>query len=39
VYVYTVGMTEDEIKKYHQFDEFYPGLVVDVVDVNTFVIN
>ena len=39
VYVYTVGMTEDEIRKYHQFDEFYPGLVVDVVDVNTFVIN
>ena len=36
VYVYTVGMTEDEIRKYHQFDEFYPGLVVDVIDVNTF---
>lgn len=39
VYVYTVGMTEKEIGKYHQFDEFYPGKVVDVVDVNTFVIN
>lgn len=38
VYVYTVGMTEEEISKYHQFDEFYPGKVVDVVDVNTFVI-
>ena len=38
VYVYTVGMTEEEIGKYHQFDEFYPGKVVDVVDVNTFVI-
>ena len=38
VYVYTVGMTEEEIGKYHQFDEFYPGKVIDVVDVNTFVI-
>lgn len=38
VYVYTAGMTEEEIGKYHQFDEFYPGKVVDVVDVNTFVI-
>ena len=38
VYVYTIGMTEEEISKYHQFDEFYPGKVIDVVDVNTFVI-
>jgi hypothetical protein len=38
VYVYTTGMTEEEISKYHQFDEFYPGKVIDVVDVNTFVI-
>ena len=38
VYVYTTGMTEEEISKYHQFDEFYPGKVIDVVDVDTFVI-
>ena len=33
-----IGMTEEEISKYHQFDEFYPGKVIDVVDVDTFVI-
>ena len=38
VYVYTPGLTEDEISKYHQFDEFYPGKVIDVVDIDTFVI-
>ena len=24
VYVYTYGMTTEDIEKYHQFDEFYP---------------
>lgn len=38
VYVYTTGMTQEDINRYHQFDEFYPGKVVDVVDVDTFVI-
>lgn len=36
VYVYTKGMTEDEIRKYHQFDEFYPGKVVNVIDIDAF---
>lgn len=36
VYVSTFGMSVDEIAKYHQFDEFYPGKVIDVVDVDTF---
>ena len=39
VYVYTKGMTDEEVGKYHQFDEFYTDRVIDVVDVNTFVIN
>ena len=30
VYVYTSGMSEDEIARYHQFDEFFAGRVVDV---------
>ena len=38
VYVNTNGMTSDEVDSYHQFDEFCPGKVVDVVDVDTFVI-
>jgi hypothetical protein len=38
VYLYTKCMTAEEIARYHQFDEFYPGKVVDVVDVDTFVI-
>ena len=38
VYVYTKDMSEEKVHRYHQFDEFYPGKVVDVVDVDTFVI-
>ena len=38
VYVNTSGMSQEEIDSYHQFDEFCPGKVVDVVDVDTFVI-
>ena len=38
VYVNTTGMTSDEINSYHQFDEFFAGKVVDVNDVDTFVI-
>ena len=36
VYVYTPYMTAEEISRYHQFDEFFKGHVVDVLDVNTF---
>ena len=38
IYVYTPCMTDDEVSLYHQFDEFYKGKVVDVVDLDTFVI-
>lgn len=38
VYVYTNEMTAEEVSRYHQFDEFYKGKVVDVVDLDTFVI-
>ena len=38
VYVYTSGMTEEQISRYHQFDEFCPGKVINVVDLDTFVI-
>ena len=38
VYVYTNGMSAEEVSRYHQFDEFYKGKVVDVVDLDTFVI-
>jgi hypothetical protein len=38
VYVNTTGMTSDEVNSYHQFDEFFAGKVVDVNDVDTFVI-
>ena len=36
VYVSTSGMSTDDVAIYHQFDEFYPGKVIDVVDVDTF---
>lgn len=36
VYVSTSDMYDEDIAKYHQFDEFYPGKVIDVVDVDTF---
>ena len=38
VYVYTSGMTKEQIGRYHQFDEFCPGKVINVVDLDTFVI-
>ena len=38
VYVYTNGMTSDEIDIYHQYDVFYPDRVIDVNNVDTFVI-
>lgn len=38
VYVYTAGMTDDEIARYHQFDEFFKGRVIDVANVDKFVI-
>lgn len=38
VYVNTTDMTSDEVNSYHQFDEFFAGKVVDVNDVDTFVI-
>ena len=38
VYVNTDGMTPEEVNRYHQFDEFFAGKVVDVNDVDTFVI-
>jgi hypothetical protein len=38
VYVNTTGMTPEEVNSYHQFDEFFAGKVVDVNDVDTFVI-
>lgn len=38
VYVYTNGMSAEEVDNYHQYDEFYPGRVIDVNSVDTFVI-
>ena len=38
VYVNTTGMASDEVNSYHQFDEFFAGKVIDVNDVDTFVI-
>ena len=39
IYVYTSGMTDEDIRGYHQFDEFFDGRVVDVRNVDTFVVN
>ena len=38
VYVYTTYMSDEDINKYHLFDEFFDGKIVDVVDVDSFVI-
>lgn len=38
VYVYTNGMTTEDINRYHYFDEFYPNKIVDVDSVDNFVI-
>lgn len=38
IYVHTSGMTDEEIRRYHQFDEFFAGRVVDVKNVETFVV-
>jgi hypothetical protein len=32
-------MTDEEIRRYHQFDEFFDGRVVDVRNVDAFVVN
>ena len=39
VYVYTNGMTDEDISRYHQFDEFFNGRVVDVRNVDAFIVN
>lgn len=38
VYVYTPDMTTEEISKYHQFDGFLTVKVIDVSNVDTFVV-
>jgi hypothetical protein len=38
VYVYTTYMSDEDISKYHLFDEFFDGKIVDVDDVDSFVI-
>lgn len=38
VYVYTNDMSNEEVSKYHLFDEFYNGKVINVLDLDTFVI-
>lgn len=38
VYVYTNGLSEEEISRYHQFDEFFDGRVIDVRNVDTLVV-
>lgn len=39
IYVYTSGMSDEEIKRYHQFDEFFDGRVVDVRNEDAFVVD
>lgn len=39
VYVNTTGMTAEEVGRYHQYDGVYPVRVIDVADVDTFVID
>lgn len=38
VYVNTTGLSPEDISKYHQFDEFYPVKIIDVMDIDTFII-
>ena len=38
IYVNTSGMTTEDIGKYHQFDGVYPVKIIDVDNVDTFVI-
>ena len=38
VYLYTPYMSAEEVDRYHQYDEFFKGKIVDVVDLETFVI-
>lgn len=37
VYVYTNDMSDEEVSRYHLFDEFYNGKVIDVDSVDPFV--
>ena len=32
------SLSEEEIARYHQFDEFFEGSVIDVRNVDTFVV-
>lgn len=38
VYLYTPYMSAKEVDRYHQYDEFFKGKIVDVVNLETFVI-
>lgn len=38
VYVYTAGMSDEEINRYHQFDEFFVGKVIDVRNADALVV-
>ena len=38
VYVYTVGMSTEDIERYHQYDEFLKVCVIDVTDINSLII-
>ena len=38
VYVYTPDMTEEEVNKYHMYDGYFKGQIVDVKNVDTLII-
>ena len=38
VYLYTPHMSVEEVNRYHQYDEFFKGKVIDVANLETFVI-
>ena len=38
VYLYTPHMSAEEVNRYHQYDEFFKGKVIDVANLETFVI-